>query len=57
MEEWNEAYGSIYKKISLGYKYLKDVLKMEFPEAFRENRERVQREQERRVNIYWLNWD
>lgn len=37
----------MYPKISLGYTYVKEVLKVEFPDVFRTNQEEDQREMER----------
>ncbi|CAL8464282.1 g3817 [Coccomyxa elongata] len=32
VERWNDNYGAFYQQIRLGVRYLKDVLKMKFPE-------------------------
>lgn len=47
IEEWQENYGAIYKPLQLGYRYLKDVLRMKFPNIRQQREQELKLQQER----------
>lgn len=54
IEQWHEKYGSYYKKLALGYKYLKRVKKFEFDGVRSRTaleRQRTQETEARRSNV------
>ena len=57
IEQWNEAYGSIYPAIKRGYDYISNVLKLQFPNVRQQQLTMIQYQTERqkRTQIILLN--
>lgn len=50
VEEWDAKYGEVYRKIHLGFKYVKEVLEIKFPNI-RQRNERIARQERERQRV------